>query len=466
MDSHGCARIASQKGWNRFCRILIAFTALFGGVTLSGCDAFGSYESRGRATYASEPDVRVRIRKNVPTTRVDGPMRVVVRPIGGRPQLVEGGVTITPSPQGLVITDERSRTIPVGYGSEVEILPREMTALERQAGEYYRPGDAVNVDGQTFPGFVIVAPASAASAGAAGIDVINVMPLETYLPGVLARELYNNWPRQAFEAQSVAARSYALHERERSRSARRTWDLEATTADQAYGGLTSLPVAVEAVRATRGMILTELPTGGGVLRAYYSSTCGGRPASAKDVWPSNDAYYFNNAPPLQATERKYSCQTAPLYRWETVRKDLELSARIRAWGRDAGRSVKSIGTLRKLEVQSTNSAGRPAKYRLIDDKGNTHELFAEELRLACNFPAAGFPMLARPSLVTQRENRAVASGDMEMRFFADNVQINGRGYGHGVGLCQFCAKGFAERGLDWPTMLKEFYPGAGLKKAY
>jgi len=70
----------------------------------------------------------------------------------------------------------------------------------------------------------------------------------------------------------------------------------------------------------------------------------------------------------------------------------------------------------------------------------------------------------------------VYSGDMEVdvpRAFGGNVAvmgttvtINGRGFGHGVGMCQYCAKGFAERGEDWRAMLTRFYPGARVVAAY
>src|SRR5690606_21035761 len=135
---------------------------------------------------------------------------------------------------------------------------------------------------------------------------------ESYLPGVVAKELYQTWPLPTFQAQAVCARSYALHERGRARAAGRLFDVEATTQDQVFAGATDLPVAHSAVESTRGQVITYR---GGVLRAYYSSTSGGRAASAADTWPTGPGFEFNQAFPLQAAPRQYFDQASPAYRW-------------------------------------------------------------------------------------------------------------------------------------------------------
>ncbi len=83
---------------------------------------------------------------------------------------------------------------------------------------------------------------------------------------------------------------------------------------------------------------------------------------------------------------------------------------------------------------------------------------AEELRNACNFTTTGV-------IEITKETR-VYSGNLEMSFASSEVIIGGKGFGHGVGMCQYCAKGMAEKGWDWPAMMKLFYPGAGTMKAY
>lgn len=195
-----------------------------------------------------------------------------------------------------------------------------------------------------------------------------------------------------------------------------------------------------------------------LLRTYYSSTCGGEQASAKDVFPTAGPNAFNLAKPLQAQKRQHFCQSAGRYRWEARRQASDLTRRIRAWGMNAGNPVKNIGNLTDCKALDRNVTNRPIRYQLTDDRGQVFKINAEELRNACNYPAPG-------AVEITKETR-VYSGDLEMSFAASEVIIVGKGFGHGVGMCQYCAKGMAEKGWDWPSMMKLFYPGAGTMKAY
>jgi stage II sporulation protein D len=85
-------------------------------------------------------------------------------------------------------------------------------------------------------------------------------------------------------------------------------------------------------------------------------------------------------------------------------------------------------------------------------------LSAEELREACNEAVSGLAPITR-------ENR-VHSGDLTVRVWASEVEISGRGWGHAVGMCQWCAKGFADLGWDWRKMIGTFYPESSVEKAY
>ncbi|MBS0190038.1 MAG: SpoIID/LytB domain-containing protein [Phycisphaerales bacterium] len=426
---------------------------------LVGCSSFDSKPTGKPVAFREEPDIRVRVKKNVLQTRIEGPARMVVRPTTTvRAEAVTGPLTFRGTVNGMVMTDGAGHQREFAPGTDVEVLPREMTEAERRSSDGYKPGDAIVVDGDTHPGFVLIH--SKSNEGGV-VDVIGVMPIETYVPGVISKELFSSWPRQAFECQAVAARTYALQERDRSRRNGEYFDVESNTSDQMFGGLSSLPVAVEATRSTRGTVVTEGTTGPAarvLLRTYYSSTCGGEEASAKDVFPTNGPNAFNLAKPLQAQKRAHFCQSSPRYRWEVRRNDMELSSRIRGWGVTAGNPVKNMGRLTGCKVTERNVTNRPVSYLLTDDRGQTFKIKAEELRGACNAPAPGFADITRDTRVN--------SGDLEMAFAASEVVINGKGFGHGVGMCQYCAKGMAEKGWDWPSMMKLFYPGAGTMKAY
>lgn len=287
------------------------------------------------------------------------------------------------------------------------------------------------------------------------MDVIEVVPVETYLSGVIIAEMPKHWPLGAFQVQAVCARTYALHERARSIRNGKAWDLEAGELDQAYNGGVEIANAVKAVADTRGVVLT---TEGGLLRAYYSSTCGGRTAGAASVWPTGPGFEFNLAAPIQPNPREAACKESPVFRWSLTRDRAELSRQLREWGKANGHPIGKLALIEGVETVQTNAVGRPTRYLVSDDRGGSHPIAAELLRVACNYSVAGVKPVTR-------ETR-VRSGDLEMEVTPSGVAIRGRGFGHGVGMCQYCAKAFAERGEPWPEAVLRFYPGAKLERAY
>jgi stage II sporulation protein D len=131
-------------------------------------------------------------------------------------------------------------------------------------------------DGREYQGSLVLR-----SRGGGGVSVVNGLPLDTYLRGVVPSESPSHWPLAALEAQAVAARSYAVAQLKPS-----SWyDLVPTTADQVYGGVAAeRPRSDRAVYATLGQVLTW---DGRVARTYYSSSSGGRTESAQDAWPGS-----------------------------------------------------------------------------------------------------------------------------------------------------------------------------------
>jgi stage II sporulation protein D len=287
-------------------------------------------------------------------------------------------------------------------------------------------------------------------------DVIEYVGLESYLPGVVAGEVLGGWRTDAYRVQAVCARTYAIHERLRSMATGASFDVESTTMDQVYTGHGAARWARDAVVATRGVMVTF---GGAPLRTYYSSTCGGRSAGADETFPTGRGHEYNRAAPLMAHERAHACEDSPLYTWRRHRDRAELEKRIRAFGQSRQLLVRRLGTLHSIEASKRNDLGRPTEYRIIEPGGKWFALAADDLRVACNYSdGAGLPA------VTQQTR--INSGDMEFAVKGDKVIVDGRGFGHGVGMCQYCAQGFAKKGKNWSAMLRVFYPGAEVVKAY
>lgn len=400
--------------------------------------------------FTSEPDIRIRVDRDATTTELSGPSQLVARPVGGggggasATALLNTPVKVLSGPTGVETVDAGGRKRTWGAGVDLEFLASQSPTFS---------AESIKVGASTYPGFVTVKPRW--NDAPARFDVIVSMPIETYLPGVLMHELFKDWPRQTFEAQAVAARTYALHERARARREGKGWDVEDSTDDQVYGGTTPSIVSTEAARATRGRVLTS---DGYLLRAYYSSCCGGRPASAEEAWPANESNGFNRLEPVQGKTRPYFCQASPLYRWQVTRPVDDVSRRLRAWGRSNNNDVQRVARVREIVAKDRNDAGRVNVFRVSDSSGGSYSLAAESLRQALNTPSGELPGITR-------ETR-IHSADFDAEFFADRVRFSGRGFGHGVGMCQWCACGMAKAGWDWNTMIKTFYPGVEVQKAY
>ena len=411
-------------------------------VALVSCTTTRSHTGPAGLRDRVEPLVRVRVRRQAGDVKVEGGARILVRDTATH----ASDLLVAPLRVGVVagrvrLTDARGDHHEYPAFAEIELAP------DRGAAPVL-----LTLDGVDMPGFLVIHPDPDDSAT---FDVVAAMPIEGYIPGVIAHELYGSWPAETFKAQAVCARSYALHERSLARAAGRHYDLESTTRDQVFGGATQNPTAVRAAEDTRGVVLTHH---GRILRAYYASTCGGRAASAADTWPTTRGYEYNLDAPIQASDRPSACEASPLYRWTVTRDAAELSARIRAWGVANGHEIGQIGQIRSVLVGDRNSVGRPSSYRVSDDAARTFRISGEDLRVACNSPARGLDPITRETRIN--------SGDFEVTIVRPTVTFRGRGFGHGVGMCQFSAKAFADKGWSWREIVRNFYPGANLTRVY
>lgn len=398
-----------------------------------------------------EPEIRVRIARAI--DQVDlaaagpgGTVWVNV-PDSRRPAVLasDRASAITASRDGvrwrLLGADGRSKNI---IANEVEILA---AAADGDLAS------TVTMNGAAYAGRLRLVPRTDVSETA--FDVIEYVGLETYLPGVVAGEVLGGWRPEAYRVQAVCARSYAIHERLRSIARGHAFDVESTTMDQVYTGHNTPRWARDAVVATRGVLVSF---GGAPLRTYYSSTCGGRSAGADETFPTGRGHEYNRAAPLKAHDRRHACQESPLYTWTRERNRVELEQRIRAFGQSRGLLIRRLGTLHSIKASAHNDVGRPTEYRIVEPGGKWFALSADELRVACNFSVEGLPDITQPTRIN--------SGDMAFTVRGDKVIVEGRGFGHGVGMCQYCAQGFAKGGQSWPAMLRLFYPGAEVVKAY
>ncbi|MFT3686258.1 MAG: SpoIID/LytB domain-containing protein [Phycisphaerales bacterium] len=429
---------------------------------------------------AGEPEMRVRLRDAATTVKLGvsmGETVWVVPADGSRPAAsMRSPVSVSLDATNWTLTDAAGLMARYPRGTEIDVAPeRDMlnpgnartsgAGVVGGAGSLARAATASNlapkvtVDGGKFGGKLLLQTRSDMTARS--FDVIEQVGVEDYLKGVVMAEMFPNWPLESYCCQAVCARSYALHQRANARSLGQKFDVESSVKDQAYKGAVDVGPAVDAVKATEGVILTW---NGQVLRAYYSSTCGGRPGSAKDIWPTTRGYEYNLAGPLQAVGpgaigmRDATLGTSsPYYRWSAARSRAEAVSRLKEWGRINGHPIKALGGLTAITLTDSAPSGRPSKFT-VTGAGQSFQISAEQLRFALNQDVKGLPTITRETRVN--------SGDLEANIVGEVVNIKGRGFGHGVGMCQYSAKELADKGKTWREIVPVFYPGAKMEKAY
>lgn len=300
---------------------------------------------------------------------------------------------------------------------------------------------------RTYPGSFRFVARSDIEPGA--FDIINLVLMEDYLPGVVAGELFDQWQLQTRAAQAIAARSYAASEHFHY-DGRRPYDVSNTAASQVYLGRVLHRDSVKAVAMTRGVVLAS---GGLLVPGYYSSCCGGRAASAVDAIGPHPA---NDVAPLRGRSGIDVCTGVKIARWTIKRPVAVLSRRLRVYGKGRRLTLAKLGAIASIEPAESNAHGRPVRYAVTDTAGQRVELSADRLRSAANASSPGFDPPAESLL----------SSYFTVTIDGETATFNGNGFGHGVGLCQYGAQTLAESGKDYREILAWYYPGAKLVKAY
>jgi len=275
------------------------------------------------------------------------------------------------------------------------------------------------------------------------LDVVNDVDVETYVSCVVTEEVWPDFATEAYRGQAIIARTFVLHQMTaRSQSA---YDIVATEAAQVYRGIRSDTTAIragEATRQTRGIVCTWNNDGKEQLfPTYYHAACGGTSQSATIFGKQNDIE------PLRGQVACDFCKIAPkgAYRWGPI----ELSTR-EVLNRLVAR-YPDLATLRRIEgidVIKRTPGGRPLRLSLTGVGGETFEMSAEHFRLAIGA-------------------REVRSTNCTISVEGGRVIIkDGRGFGHGLGLCQWGMQGQALAGKKAADILRYYYPGSNLVRAY
>ena len=320
--------------------------------------------------------------------------------------------------------------------------------------------------------------------GGGNIEVINVVPLDDYVRGVLPYEMSNDWPLEALKAQAVCARTYAVT----NSSGHRDFDVCATTHCQMYQGLNlSNERTDQAVDETAGELVRY---DGEPAITYYSASDGGATEDVRNIWNANA-----DLPHLMGVVDPYEADVAAgisQYTWSYSFTSSELTAKLNSALSGKGYTFTGVTDVYVSEYSAT---GNPATITFVDRSGKTWSFGPETIRIALGLRSnrfdvtggsggAGYvvndgsttlpslagayavggdgapvPLEAEPYILTADGAEplpdpvapdAPAGGSGSFTFA-------GSGHGHNVGMSQQGARAMALRGMDYIDILTFYF---------
>ena len=304
------------------------------------------------------------------------------------------------------------------------------------------------------------------------IVAINILPVEDYLTSVISSEMKGSCSLEFLKAAAVISRSwlYAQMQRRQERAGQpapfftfvkgegesiRWYDREDHTifdvcADdhcQRYQGITraSNPQVAEAVNATRGQVLMY---DGKVCDTRFGKCCGGQTNEYQYCWENIEVPYLRSVkdPYCNTSDKKilrqvlndYDLETHDFYEWTEELSQEEIHERI------TSHLKMDLGPILGLEIVEKGPGGHISKLRIVGkDKAFIigKELEIRRLLSTSHLKSSAFTV----------ETKNVRGG-VPQRFV-----LHGRGWGHGVGLCQIGAAVMGERGFSYKQILKHYY---------
>jgi stage II sporulation protein D len=377
-----------------------------------------------------DPDFRIAVLVNVRQATIGGDALRVEDPAEGDLRTVAGGSTLSVSYRGSVVGLS-------GSGSRIE----RRVLVVRPADS----GGAVRLNGRVYRGALEL------RRGDSGLVVVNVVPLEQYLAGVVGAEMGIRAADEieALKAQAIVSRTYAI--RNQGRWKDHGFDLIGTVNDQAYTGeLSENALATAAVVATRGQVLTW---NGQPIDAFYFSTCGGRTEDGTAAFAGAGRPYLRSIEDRDPSGTPW-CATSPRFHWTVGWTASQLAATLRRTLPAENLPRTRAADLRDLRVIDRTATGRIASLELAGRNGRT-VLTGQAIRRVLSPTDGG---LLRSTDFTVRITRT--GGTIE------RIDMDGRGNGHGVGMCQWGAIGRARAGQDVRTILTSYFPGTDIQRLY
>jgi len=282
----------------------------------------------------------------------------------------------------------------------------------------------ISIKGKSYGGFLQVQKSGDR------FVIVNYLDLEDYLEGVVKNEMSPKWPMEALKSQTVLARTYAAQKIQKPRS--EFYDLAATVDDQVYSGYGDKDPAIDqAIKETSGEVLYFESS---LAEVFYHSCCGGQTEAAEYVWAAVGRPY------LKSVKCTY-CQECPYFFWRFPDKGAASGALMATELGYDGEEVE------EMIVKELSPSQHVLKVKVKFKGGHKTEISGSDFRVR----------LGRDG---------VRSTLFKIQKEPDGFAIFGSGSGHGVGLCQWGARGMAEQNKTYREILEFYFPGTTVKKIY
>ena len=332
----------------------------------------------------------------------------------------------------------------------------------------------ISYNGKEYRGYLMVYRFSGSD-----LTVVNVVDFEEYLYGVVPREMSGSHPLEALKAQAVAARSYAY--KSLGKYSKWNFDVTNTTSDQAYGG-----VAVEHANSTKAVDKTKgefVTYDGKIVSTPFFSTSGGYTESAENVWTSKIPY-------LVAVEDEYQSKDTTYANWTVEYTKEEIEEILEKKGVD-------IGELERVVINEKSDSGSVLELEFIGED-DSYIVTKEKARTILSLKSQVYDITTGSSMYTISEDgevkactenklKAMSSTSKKSKSISSSIKkiylqgseekykfdrtasssdytINGKGWGHSVGMSQAGAIGMAEEGFDYEEILEWYYSGAEVEE--
>jgi len=335
----------------------------------------------------------------------------------------------------------RDCSVSTGYCADTQVTASAGSELTRNLPVVARPENDsfITWAGKRYRGELVI------SAGDSGILIVNRVPMDSYLRGVVPLEIGNRTSAEmaAVQAQAVAARTYAY----KHLNTARAFDMYATVQDQVYGGVDAeKPLSDSAITTTADIVVLY---NGQPISTPYHSTCGGSTAAVTEVWynQSDEPYLRPVSDQIPGSDHFY-CDPSPRFSWTQNYDTDGLRAVMEKYLATYTNAPKTnLGKITDIREEGRTPSGRIRSLAIQTESG-TYSLRGNDIRFVLRDPKGA---ILNSTYFNFQETKA--NGEVS------GLTIDGRGYGHGIGMCQWGAIGRARAGQNFRTILETYYPG-------